>query len=197
MAVPQSKIYKRNYYESKMEQEAKRQRLQKYENSDQLVQSKNKKKDGDKAPGLEQSKTAPPPDKKQLTAKQIEKQQTQKPNADGVKKEDKREIETLKQIRLDAVDPKTISRDERKESMPPETKDLQKAVMELLKSKENNNDPDFKKLQKDALAKLNFVRDKILPKTDDDESGYKNIIASRKDEFDKYKDKENKQQVHV
>lgn len=41
-----------------------------------------------------------------------------------VKKDDKAEIDALKKIRLDAVDPKTIDPRERKESMPPETKDL-------------------------------------------------------------------------
>ena len=49
MAVPQPKIYKRKNVESKMELEAKRQRLAKYEASDQLVLNKNKKKEGDKA----------------------------------------------------------------------------------------------------------------------------------------------------
>ena len=43
---------------------------------------------------------------------------------EAVKKEDKVEIEALKKIRLDAVDPKSIDPTARKESLPPETKDL-------------------------------------------------------------------------
>jgi len=49
----------------------------------------------------------------------------------------------LKKIRLDAVDPKLIDPKERKESLPPETQDLQKAVNELINSKENSNKIDL------------------------------------------------------
>ena len=60
-----------------------------------------------------------------------------------MKREDKVEIEALKRIRLDAVDPKSIDPRERKESLPPETQDLQKAVNELINSKENSNKIDL------------------------------------------------------
>jgi len=132
-----------------MELEAKRQRLQKYENADSLsLPNKNKKKDGDKAPpGLDQTKTMQPAIEKKMT--KVEK----KPVANSttleaapMKKEDKNEIDALKKIRIDAVDPRSIDPKERKESMPPETKDLQKAVNDLINSKENSNKIDLKKI---------------------------------------------------
>lgn len=147
MAVPQSKIYKRNHYESKMELEAKRQRLLKYENADQLVQPNKKKKDGDKAPpGLDASKTMQPAVEKKITKVDKSKEPAKSTTEAPVKKEDKNEIDALKKIRLDAVDPKSIDPKERKESMPPETKDLQKAVDDLINSKESSNKIDIKKI---------------------------------------------------
>lgn len=148
MAVPQSKIYKRNHYESKMELDAKRKRLEKYEKADQLMQpNKNKKKDGDKAPpGLDASKTLQPAMEKKITKVEKQKDPAKSTTEPPVKKDDKYEIEALKKIRLEQVDPKTIDPRERKESMPPETKDLQKAVNDLINSKENSNKIDIKKI---------------------------------------------------
>ena len=63
-----------------------------------------------------------------------------------MKKDDRVEIENLKKIRIDAVDPKLIDSKSRKESLPPETQDLQKAVNELINSKENSNKIDIEKI---------------------------------------------------
>ena len=65
---------------------------------------------------------APPVEKKitKLAPKEAAKSVVEAP----VKKEDKNEIDALKKIRLDPVFAHEIDPKERKESMPPETKDL-------------------------------------------------------------------------
>ena len=54
--------------------------------------------------------------------------------------EDKAEIDNLKKIKIDYVDPKTIDiKQMMLENLPPETKDLKEAVDSLINNKENSN----------------------------------------------------------